>query len=109
MTDTHTQKIIDGLVSLKHQAVTPKVGDRIIQLAIHALEATQWVPIDEIPEEWKDGRIVDFITADHNRYVGLHYDNNVKSWAIGESSRQIFMGTRNITHARLPPQLPEGE
>jgi len=98
-------KIITALKA--HKALIERVGE---------MEKCPWVPIEDIPEEWKDGLDVDVIISISNegshRVVDCKYIN--KKWLrptkrIGcYSPLEISdeYGTTKITYAMRPPRAP---
>lgn len=52
----------------------------------------QWVPIADIPDEWKDGRELDFLMRDGSRRLTYSF--------------QTVPRFSQVTHAMLPPALP---
>ena len=55
----------------------------LIQAAIDYIKATMWVPIKDIPEEWKDGRPVDLIIetdSGMHREVDCYRHQHRQAW-----------------------------
>ena len=126
MTNPTPKAIIEGLEECLSEtkpdqtlaALSPRTHQRQIdrsaqiQAAIDYIKATMWVPIDEIPEEWKDGRYFDVL---HNR--GRDSPNKrVYSEALTMKHNgnyfegQLFVGACSVTgsyvtHAMLPIPL----
>lgn len=72
-----------------------------------ALEEREWVKIEDIPEEWKDGREIDlgqFGIHDLDcRWSDCTYDE--RGWA--DDVGQYFNDEAwDVTHAMLPPPQP---
>ena len=90
---------------------------KLIERLISRLQAAPnpWVKIEDIPEEWKDGRAVDLKTY-HSRYVNCTFGGGFNSLATGTNrSKWWCPGTANyidgdrITHVMLPPAPPQEE
>ena len=91
-----------------------------IRAAIVAYEKSLWVPIEECPEEWKDGRSIISISLDskipaetrwlpigpfHQGPNGGYYGNAGWYWSGWDGC----VGPVRLTHVRPLPAAPEGE
>lgn len=73
-------------------------------------QESQWIPIDEIPEEWKDGREVDLWITDGHRYPNAYWNKNTNSFfgVNGGPISHIFRNSgHKATHAMLPQTPPK--
>ena len=80
-----------------------------LQEAISRLKQSQWVKIEDIPEEWKDGRKVHLA---FNRDAEIAYDcsfgnpcnssDNTRAWK-NDFGNEVEL---EITHAMLPIGIP---
>ena len=141
-----TDKIIEGLETraksliLEIQttgACKEKTCDLIADLA-DELKAREWVRIDKVPDEWKDGRPVDLLVLnsceeiadpksplnysryrrvlskgfDINKFDGVSFDYENfedENSERCEPSAAARVYTQKITHVMLPPSLPKPE
>ena len=72
----------------------------------HAIKNLTPVPIEDIPEEWKDGRYVDVFAKDGQRYTDTtwrHYFDGREHSGFGNTEHDWFV--LDVTHAMLPPKL----
>lgn len=89
--------------------------DRIIELlprVIDALRSIEWIPISDIPEEWKDGRTVILCAGGFDYGVGAasyDYDWGEDGWWMcddGKCAIELPLRGAAPTHAMLPQSLP---
>lgn len=76
-----------------------------INEAISALRQREWVKIEDIPEEWKDGRCINLVIRLEGD--GLH---SMPHCASNDGVWYDWQGLEILntaTHAMLPPQPPE--
>ena len=85
----------------------------IEQVIVHLQAAPNpWVKIEDIPEEWKDGRPVDLWLDNGDiswRFIEARYDKEIEDrW--GDMDWDSSKATNsNPTHATLPPAPPQDE
>ena len=89
----------------------------LLQEAISRLKQSQWTPIEDIPEEWKDGRNIHLFIKSNSAVMGGDYTFPLYDCQFIEESQEWFddngeiidtFSDRKITHAMLPPQAPKG-
>lgn len=96
---------------------TPSVTDLVdARTAIAAYERAMWRPIEECPEEWKDGRDIQGIVLGaittlrwYGHQWGVPIPGAEKHYTIGPVIVGGTVYERGPTHVRPLPQAPEGE
>lgn len=93
-----------------------QVAEHAARAAIEAYEKALWLPIEECPDEWKDGRsvLIEFVHAnaqyckgdDRKRWIAVHeahwIDHNGGGWT--------WHGLCGVARRVRPlPSAPEGE
>ena len=113
-----TDEIIEGLEGIKTHiqsfySETMLEDSHLLSLAaaIDHLKAMQWVPIADIPDEWKDGRPVDLLTITADlltgtkrkifRHVAVRFIDG--KWQTGS---EMFVSYYDPTHVMLPIAPP---
>ena len=98
--------------------------DPLIKEAISHLKQSQWTPIEDIPEEWKDGytKLDLLIQMSDHQEVRLRLPNCIFSGGKWMRPTKYFVlysgdwfpieisdehGITSVTHAMLPPQPPK--
>jgi hypothetical protein len=69
-------------------------------------ELIGWIPIDQIPEEWRDGR--DVLLMPFGKFVNrrvLIWDKHSECWLCPHS--RLGWPDKAFTHAMLPPEPPK--
>ena len=88
----------------------------VLNEAISHLKQSQWTPLSEIPEEWKDGRDIHLFIRSNSALMGGDYTFPLYDCQFIEESQEWFdnngeiidtFSDRKITHAILPSQLPQ--
>ena len=76
---------------------------QVVKEAISHLKQSQWTPIEDIPEEWKDGRAILLIKNGEIYAVRWILESAYGPvWATPDG--HVIFGA---THAMFPPQLPK--
>lgn len=111
MTDTPMTKdehdtLIERLEKEASRAENGRFSSRelyapVMREAISRLKQSQWTPIEDIPEDWKDRRRLLTYVDDEDGFDGpiinRYHPNYGWEYDYGK-----------ITHAMLPPQAPKG-
>ena len=88
-----------------------RLADELLGLAVSRLKQSQWRPIEDIPEEWKDGRPVDLIINGerevNNSYRLCGHANGKSEEGLAWVCQHNLWIKEDITHAMLPPQSPQ--
>ena len=99
--------------SMYHDACGfPKDGTNwTIQYAIDRIQAhsNPWVKIEDIPDEWKDGRPIDLLLTNDRRSASCDYKETRDLSGWWSPAFRAILAPDIITHAMLPPTLPQEE
>ena len=108
---TKTENIIKGLEALDEQLEFYGDYDTFencherIEAAIDHLKAMQWVPIADIPEAWKDGRILDGINPLGVRSYDLMWSRECSRLYDGKLGKEANLNC-SVTHVMFPIAPP---
>lgn len=110
---TERNVFVDIEGSQRYEKNRSQINERIqvcktcLSEVVEEVRASQWTPISQIPEEWKDGRLVDLWTELGTRKVDCSYRlcghaNGKTEEGMGWVERHNLWITDAITHAKLP-------
>ena len=91
------------------------VPSSLMDKTIAAIKHREWIKIEDIPEEWKDGRKLDLLVGGNIgleiRHVDYRFEaENDEGVFFGKSHPLNIISTKDgypLTHAMLPPRPPE--